>query len=125
MRARLEAFVIQNKLNLEPAERREGTAKRSLLHPSRSLRICYPLHHPFGVGSGWHSTPSATITQWSILRSCVLTLKLKAKKFAPKLHLHSVNYTAKLIHTRRIPLPLSTLQDKLSGAGSTSSLRPA
>jgi len=34
----------------QPAERRKGTAQRSLQHSPRSL--CYSPHHPFGCG--WH-----------------------------------------------------------------------
>ena len=48
----------------------------------------------FGVGG-----TICTTTHWNLFRSWVLTLK--SKILASKLHVHSVNYTAKLVHTRR------------------------
>jgi hypothetical protein len=41
-----------------------------------------------------------TITRWSFLRSWVSNLK-ELEKLASKLHVHSVNYAAKFVHTRR------------------------
>jgi len=46
-------------------------------------------------------TPSTTITRWSLLRSWVALGSLRVKKLASKLHVHSVNYAAELVHTRR------------------------
>jgi len=44
---------------------------------------------------------SKTITHWSLLRSWVLILKELRNLLAYKLHVHSVNYAAELVHTRR------------------------
>jgi hypothetical protein len=41
--------------------------------------------------------PSTTITRWSLFRNWFS----KSYKLASKLHVHSVNYAAKLVHTRR------------------------
>ena len=45
--------------------------------------------------------PSTTLTLWSLSKNWVLILKRVIKKRASKLHVHSVNYAAKLVHTRR------------------------
>jgi len=78
----------------EPAERRKGTAQRSLQHSPRSLR--YSPHRPFGCG--WHHL------QHSHTLKPIKELGLdsqRVKKLASKLHVHSVNFAAKLVHTRR------------------------
>ena len=45
--------------------------------------------------------PSTTLTLWSLSRNCQRVLILRVKKLASKLHMHSVDFAAKLVHTRR------------------------
>jgi len=43
--------------------------------------------------------PSTTLTLWSLSRNWVSNWRIK--KLASKLHVHSVNFAARLVHTRR------------------------
>jgi len=64
-----------------------------LQHSPRSLR--YSPHHLLGVGSTIYNTH--TLKPFKELGFD----SQKVKKLAPKLHVHSVNFAAKLVHTRR------------------------
>jgi hypothetical protein len=51
----------------------------------------------------WGVAPSTTITCWSLLRTKPgLDSQSRVKKLASKLHVYSVNYAAKFIHTKRV-----------------------
>ena len=47
------------------------------------------------------AAPSTTLTLWSLSRNWFLILKELSKKLASNLHVHSVNFAAKSVHTRR------------------------
>jgi len=66
---------------------------RPLHHPSRSL--CYSPHHPFGSGGTIYNDHALEPFKKLGLDS------QRAKKLDSKLHVHSVNYAARLVHTRR------------------------
>ena len=72
---------------------RKGTAQSPSQHSPGSL--CCSLHHPFGCGrhhlQHLHSEAFKELNLDS----------LRAKKLASKLHVHFVNFAAKLVHTRR------------------------
>ena len=59
----------------------------------RSLR--YSPHHPLGVGGTIYNTHTLKPFKELGLDS------QRVKKLASKLHVHSVNFAAKLVHTRR------------------------
>jgi len=69
--------------------------------------------------------PSIAITRWSLLRSRVLILEISRElKFASKLHVHSVYYAAKLVHTRRA-FHSTVIISHLEVASFRSSLQPS
>jgi len=76
------------------APRRNSTKTSA---PSRSRSLCYPPHHPFGIG--WHYYYLQQ-SHTGAFEGLGLDSQ-RAKKLASKLHMHSVKHTAKLVHTRR------------------------
>jgi len=66
--------------------------------------------------------PYTTITRWSLLRSWVLIFNdLRLKKLVFMLHVHSVIYAAKLVHTRRAlsSTIINSHQETISGQACT------
>jgi len=72
----------------KPAERHKKTAQRS-------LRDRYSARHPLGCGCTIYNTQTLEPLKELCLDS------QRVKKLASKLHVHSVNYAARLVHTRR------------------------
>ena len=84
--------------------------------PSSNFLPCrYPPHHPFG--SGWHHLQHHTLKPIKELSRD----SQKVEELASKLHVHSSNYAAKLVHTRHA---LSSTIINTSGDGVSSSLQP-
>ena len=77
---------------IHTAKRRKGTAQRPLQHSPRSLR--YSPHHLLGVGSTIYNTHTL-----KPFKDLGLDFQ-RVKKLASKLLVHSVNFAAKLVHTR-------------------------
>jgi len=73
-------------------ERRAGTAQRPLQHPPRTLR--HLSHHPCGSGTIYNNHTLESFKDLGLDYQ-------RVQKLASKLHNHSVNYAAKLVHTRR------------------------
>jgi len=68
------------------------------------------------------AVPSTTLTLWSLSKNWVSVLRVK--KLASKLHVHSVNFAAKLVHTRRA-LSSTVINSHQERAGFRPSLQPS
>ena len=96
-----EDTIPQNQLNAA----KEQLAQKSLQHSPRSLR--YSPHHPFGCRRHHlHHSHSEAFQELGLDSQ-------RVKKLASNLHVHSVNFAAKLVHTRRALVPFPVLLSTL------------
>jgi len=102
--------VLWGHWTAEPAERRAGTAQRSLPHPSRSSVTLHAIL--LGVGGTIYNKHTLEPLKELGLDS------QRVKKLASKLHVYSVNFAAKLVYTRRAissTVTIDSHQETVSG----------